>query len=103
MATPVAVTIDEEGDDVSLVSWGAVIAGGIAAAAVTLVLLAFGVGIGLSVVSPWANEGVSATTFKIGTGVYMVAVAMLASALIATRCSSVTPPTAFWPGPSRQC
>ena len=79
MATPVAVsTFDEEGD-VSLISWGAVIAGGLAAAAVTLVLLAFGVGIGLSVVSPWANEGVSATTFHIGSGLFLIVVAMLAS------------------------
>ena len=79
MATPVAVsTFDEEGD-VSLISWGSVIAGGLAAAAVTLVLLAFGVGIGLSVVSPWANEGVSATTFHIGSGVFLIVVAMLAS------------------------
>lgn len=79
MATPIAVsTIDDEGD-VSLISWGAVIAGGLAAAAVSLVLLAFGVGIGLSVVSPWANEGVSATTFHIGTGVFLIVVAMLSS------------------------
>jgi len=80
MATPVAVVtaIDEEGD-VSLISWGAVIAGGMAAAAVTLVLLAFGAGLGFAVVSPWANEGVSATTFKVGAGVYLIVVAMLAS------------------------
>ena len=109
MATPVAVsTIDEEGD-VSLISWGAVIAGGLAAAALTLLLLAFGVGIGLSVVSPWASEGVSATTFQVGTGAYLIVVAMLAStvggliagacapagyALIGTRCFSETPRTA---------
>jgi hypothetical protein len=80
MATPVAVVtaIDEEGD-VSLISWGAFIAGGMAAAAVTLVLLAFGAGLGFAVVSPWANEGVSATTFKVGAGVYLIVVAMLAS------------------------
>lgn len=79
MAAPATIAIVEEEADVSLISWGAVIAGGMAAAAVTLLLLAFGVGIGLSVVSPWANEGVSATTFHVGSGVFMVAVAMLAS------------------------
>jgi hypothetical protein len=79
MATPAPIAaIDEEGD-VSLISWGAVIAGGLAACALTLFLLAFGVGIGLSVVSPWANEGVSATTFQVGTGLYLIVVAMLAS------------------------
>jgi len=79
MATPVGIAVVDDGDDVSLVSWGAVIAGGIAAAAVSLLLLAFGVGIGLSVISPWANEGISATTFHIGSGVYLIVVAMLSS------------------------
>ena len=79
MATPVSVSVVDEEGDVSLISWGAVIAGGLAAAAVTLVLLAFGAGLGFAVVSPWANEGVSATTFKIGAGVYLIVVAMLAS------------------------
>jgi hypothetical protein len=78
MSMPVtgAVVVD---DEASTVSWGAVIAGGVAAAAVTLILLAFGVGVGFSVVSPWADQGVSATTFHVGAGIYLVVVAMLAS------------------------
>ena len=63
----------------STVSWGAVIAGGIAAAAMSLLLLALGIGLGLSSVSPWSGQGVSATTFSVGAGVYLVAVAMLSS------------------------
>ncbi len=55
------------------------IAGGIAAAAVSLVLLAFGIGVGFSVVSPWSDQGVSSTTFSVGAGIYLVVVAMLAS------------------------
>jgi hypothetical protein len=47
----------------------------------TLVVLAFGIGLGLSVVSPWAGSGVSATTFKIGTGLYLVVIAMLSSSI----------------------
>ena len=43
MAAPATIAIVEEEADVSLISWGAVIAGGMAAAAVTLLLLAFGV------------------------------------------------------------
>jgi hypothetical protein len=70
-------TIDE--GTLSAVSWGAVIAGGIAAAAVSLVLLAFGIGVGFSVVSPWGDQGVSSTTFSVGAGIYLVVVAMLAS------------------------
>jgi len=73
------VLVEDERREESLVSWGAVIAGGLAAAAVTLILLAFGVGIGLSVVSPWSGEGVSSTTFQVGAGIYLVVVAMLAS------------------------
>lgn len=79
MATPITtVSVVEEGG-YSTVSWGAVLAGGIAAAAVTLVLLAFGVGVGFSVVSPWSDQGVSSTTLHVGAGIYLVVMAMLAS------------------------
>ena len=63
------------------VSWAAVAAGAIVSCALTLVVLAFGIGLGLSVVSPWAGSGVSATTFKIGTGLYLVVIAMLSSSI----------------------
>jgi hypothetical protein len=63
------------------VSWPAVTAGAIVSCALTFVLLAFGVGLGLSVVSPWAGAGVSATTFKIGTGLYLLVIAMLSSSI----------------------
>jgi hypothetical protein len=63
------------------VSWAAVAAGAVVSCALTLVLLAFGTGLGLSVVSPWAGSGVSATTFKIGTGLYLIVIAMLASSI----------------------
>ena len=63
------------------VSWPAVTAGAIVSCALTFVLLAFGVGLGLSVVSPWAGSGVSATTFKIGTGLYLLVIAMLSSSI----------------------
>src|ERR1700712_2484820 len=63
------------------VSWAAVAAGGIASGALALVLLSLGTGLGLSVVSPWGNSGVSATTFKIGTGLYFIVMAMISSAI----------------------
>ncbi len=62
-------------------SWGAVIAGGLAAASLTLVLIAFGVGMGFSAISPWPGAGVSATTFKIVTGIYLLVTAVMASAV----------------------
>ena len=36
---------------------------------------------GFSAVSPWGNSGVSASTFQIGTGIYLIVVAMLASTI----------------------
>src|SRR5579864_3617361 len=63
------------------VSWGAVAAGAVATAALTLLLVAFGAGIGLSAVSPWSDSGVSASTFKLGTGIYLVIVAVMASSV----------------------
>lgn len=67
--------------DISAVSWGAILAGAAAALALTLVLLALGAGVGFAVVSPWPHAGVSATTFSIGAGLYLIVVAMLASSV----------------------
>jgi hypothetical protein len=61
------------------VSWGAIAAGAVVAAALSLALIALGVGLGLSAISPWSGSGASATTFKIGSGIYLVVVAVLAS------------------------
>ncbi|HEX3937617.1 MAG TPA: hypothetical protein VHX43_08930 [Xanthobacteraceae bacterium] len=68
-------------DAQSATSWGSIAAGAVAAAALTLVLTAFGAGLGLSAVSPWSNSGVAASTFKTGTGIYLVIVAVMSSAI----------------------
>jgi hypothetical protein len=68
-------------DAQSAVSWGAIVAGAAAAAALALLLIAFGAGLGLSAVSPWSDSGVSAATFKTGTGIYLVIVAVMSSAV----------------------
>ncbi|KGT79530.1 hypothetical protein MA20_11645 [Bradyrhizobium japonicum] len=83
MIDPVVVqpTITDGEPSVVGVSWAAVTAGAVVSCALTLLLLAFGVGLGLSVVSPWSGAGVSATTFKIGTGLYFVVIAMLSSSI----------------------
>src|ERR1700758_2508412 len=36
---------------------------------------------GFSAISPWAGSGVSATTFSVGTGLYFIVIAMLASTI----------------------
>ena len=48
------------------VSWAAIVAGAVGAAALSLVLLILGTGLGLSAVSPWAGQGASAGA--LGTG-----------------------------------
>ena len=63
------------------VSWGAVAAGAVAAAALTLLLVAFGAGMGFSAVSPWSDSGVSGSTFSIATGIYLVLVGVMSSAV----------------------
>lgn len=65
----------------STISWGAVIAGGMVSAALGLFLSALGVGFGLSSISPWSDQGVSATTFSVGAGIFLICVSMLANAV----------------------
>jgi hypothetical protein len=65
----------------SAVSWGAVAAGAAAAASLSLILLILGVGLGLSSVSPWAREGVSATTFGVSTILWLTLTQLLASSM----------------------
>lgn len=67
--------------DNGAVSWGAVFAGAAGAAALSLVLFVLGTGLGLAVVSPWAQEGVSATTATVSTIIWVTVVQLLASVL----------------------
>ena len=63
------------------VSWAAVVAGAVAAAALSLILLALGSGVGLSSISPWSAAGDSAS--RIGTTAicWLIASQLLASAM----------------------
>ncbi len=63
------------------VSWPAIFAGAVVSLALTLVLLTLGVALGATSVSPWSGSGVSATTFKIATGIYLIVIAMLSSSV----------------------
>jgi hypothetical protein len=67
--------------DSGAVSWGAVIAGAVGAAALSLVLFVLGTGLGLAVVSPWASEGISGTAVSVSTIVWITIVQLLASVL----------------------
>src|SRR5260370_2159435 len=65
----------------SAVSWAAIAAGGVAAAALTLVLLGFGAGMGFSSISPRPDSGISSATFNIAARIYLIVVALLSSTL----------------------
>jgi hypothetical protein len=58
----------------SAVSWGPIFAGAVTAAAVTLLLTLLGSGFGLTMVSPWASESSSATTFAVSTAIWLILV-----------------------------
>jgi hypothetical protein len=79
--TPIRTDVLAEADAQSAVSWASIAAGAVVAAAMSLALLALGAGLGLSSVSPWADSGVSASTFKNATGIYLVLVAVMSSAI----------------------
>jgi len=77
-----AIYTGEEGDGAnSAVSWAAIIAGAFTSAAVMLILLLLGSGLGLAAVSPWANSGISVTTFTVTTAVWLIASQWIASGL----------------------
>ncbi|MDY0884880.1 hypothetical protein ACFPL7_05625 [Dongia soli] len=63
---------------VSAVSWGAIIAGGVVAAALGLILISLGTGLGLVAVSPWRNEGVEGSTLGIGAIVWSIIIEIVA-------------------------
>ena len=63
------------------VSWGAIIAGAAGAAALSLILLILGTGLGLSSVSPWAQDGISASTFGISTILWVIFTQLAAAGL----------------------
>jgi hypothetical protein len=65
----------------SAVSWGAIMAGAAAAAALSLILLILGIGLGLSSASPWAHQGVSATTFGVSTILWVTLTQLVASGM----------------------
>lgn len=68
-------------EQVSAVSWGAIVAGAAAAAALSLIMLILGTGLGLSSVSPWAYTGVTAATFGITTILWVTVTQLLASGM----------------------
>jgi len=63
----------------SAASWPAIIAGAFVAAAVSLVLLALGSGLGFAAISPWPGHGVAATTFAVTTAIWLIVMQWVSS------------------------
>ncbi|WP_395447928.1 hypothetical protein ACHMW7_23945 [Aminobacter sp. UC22_36] len=78
--SPVDVSTPVE-SSVPAVSWGPVIAGAFTAAAITLILMLLGSGLGLTMISPWSSQGVSVTTFAVSTAIWLVVVQWLSAGL----------------------
>jgi hypothetical protein len=69
------------GPSVSAMSWSAVIAGTVAAIALTLTLLTLGSAFGLASVSPWPGVGAKPASFTIGAGIWIVITQWLSAAV----------------------
>jgi hypothetical protein len=63
------------------ISWAAVIGGAVVAAAMSLILLALGTGIGLSSVSTWSNAGASTSTIGTSAIAWLIVSQIIASAM----------------------
>jgi hypothetical protein len=63
------------------VSWAAVIGGGFVTAALSLILLALGTGLGLSSVSFWSNVGMSTSTIGTAAIVWLILMQIMSSSM----------------------
>lgn len=63
------------------VSWGAILAGGVGAAAFALILLTLGTGLGLTALSPWSTAGTNAKAFGFAAVIWVCVTSILTSGL----------------------
>lgn len=76
----VLVTEAPSSSGLSAVSWAAVFAGAITAAALSLIMFILGIGLGLGAVSPWSGEGISGTALGVSTILWITLTSLVASA-----------------------
>jgi hypothetical protein len=77
VVSPIHVRTEPQGDGSnealsSGVSWSAVFGGALVAAALSLILLSLGTGLGLSSVSPWSNSGATAAVLGSAAVIWMI-------------------------------
>jgi hypothetical protein len=61
-------------------SWGAILAGAVAAVALSVVLVTLGAGLGLASVSPWSDHGLSASSFTVASTIWLIVTQWLSAA-----------------------
>ncbi|MGE4252729.1 MAG: hypothetical protein AB7F09_25320, partial [Parvibaculaceae bacterium] len=71
----VSTTINNDAG--AYVDWPAIVAGAVIASAISFVLFTFGTAVGLSIASPYPSESVSAATFAIVLGLWILWVSVL--------------------------
>jgi hypothetical protein len=80
--TPVTTSVIDDNDTlIGGISWPAVLAGAVTAAALSYALLILGMGLGLSSISPWAYAGVGAGTLGIAAILWLTLTQVVASGL----------------------
>jgi MFS family permease len=67
--------------NISGVSWSAIIAGAFVTGSLALIFILLGIGLGLSVISPWTGEGLGATTIGVAAIIWLIATHAIASGL----------------------
>lgn len=67
--------------NISAISWSAILLGAVAAAVLSLILFLLGTGLGLSSISPWSHDGVTAATFGMAAIIWITVTQALASGL----------------------
>lgn len=72
---------DRSPKSASAVSWAAIVAGAVGAAALSLILLVLGVGLGMATMSPWAPSTIGATELGVSSIVWLTVTSILASML----------------------
>ena len=77
----VAVAAPTTESSASAISWAAIIGGAFASAAMGLILIALGAGLGFAAVSPWSYSGASATTMSISGAIWLLLMSAIASAI----------------------
>lgn len=70
-----------DGVPFSYVEWGSVIAGAVAALAVSFILLTFGAAVGLAAVSPWSLASTGVTALGLGSAFWILLVSLWSFAL----------------------